>query len=71
MSEKIHCLHGGTMVEFDESFYNKFKVKTGLPLQYVIKEQKLFEVFTQIMLHNLSTAKLKIVMKGGTALNRI
>lgn len=67
----MHYLHGGIMAELDEFVYKQLKVKTGLPLQYIIKEQKLFEVFSQIMLHNTSTAKLDIIMKGGTALNRI
>jgi predicted nucleotidyltransferase component of viral defense system len=52
----------------DESLARSLAAKVGLSMQYVIKENKLFEALSKIL--NAKT-ELQLILKGGTALNKI
>ena len=58
------------MVEMNEAALRALSAKAGLPLQFTFKEVKLFEVLAKILQKNREE-QLDIVMKGGTALNKI
>ena len=58
------------MAELDETTLRALAGTAGLPLQFVYKESKLFEVLSKIMTAN-KEAGYDIVLKGGTALNKV
>lgn len=56
------------MVELDKDTYRKLVARSGLPFQFVVKEHKLLEVLKQLL---PALADPAIILKGGTALNKI
>ncbi len=58
------------MVEMNETTIRALAGRIGLPMQFVYKENKLFEALAKILTANQKN-KYKIVLKGGTALNKI
>jgi len=60
------------MVELGEA--RKIAAKTGLGLQYVLKEARVFEIWTKLsplILSNEIASQVTIICKGGTALNKV
>jgi len=60
------------MVELREA--RKIAARTGLGLQYVLKEYKVFDIWSRIsplLLSNDITSQVYAICKGGTALNKI
>lgn len=57
------------MIEINEITARTWAAKAGLPLQFVVKERYLFDVLSKVLDVNKGT-DLKIIMKGGTALNK-
>lgn len=58
------------MQEISENDLRMITIKSGIHMQFAFKEIKLFEVLSKILALN-QKANLDIVMKGGTALNKI
>lgn len=58
------------MVEIEESVLRSIAAKFGLSVQFVYKEYKLMQVVGECIRIN-ADAQLPLVMKGGTALNKI
>ncbi|MBI5159621.1 nucleotidyl transferase AbiEii/AbiGii toxin family protein [Candidatus Micrarchaeota archaeon] len=58
------------MKELDDATLRMLTAKSGLPMQFVFKQIQLFEVLSKVLKAS-KNAGLKIVMKGGTALNNI
>jgi hypothetical protein len=60
------------MVELREA--RKIAARTGLGLQYVLKEYRIFDIWSRIspvLLSNDTTSEVHAICKGGTALNKI
>ncbi len=70
MLERKNYYRGGTMVELEEKFYRGIAGKFGLPLQFAYKEHKIMQLLEECIVIN-NELKLNIIMKGGTALNKV
>lgn len=58
------------MAEIEEGFLRSVAGRFGLSVQFVYKDYKLMELLREMVILN-AEAKLPIIMKGGTALNKI